>query len=70
VVGGVRLDRLVWVPYNFVSQEAGIATLAGIGLRVLTSRGDDLTDSDDEILERRTTLGAAGWGQPLVGKGN
>jgi DNA invertase Pin-like site-specific DNA recombinase len=30
-------------------QEAGIATLAGIGVRVLTSRGDDLTDSDDEM---------------------
>jgi DNA invertase Pin-like site-specific DNA recombinase len=30
-------------------QEAGIATLAGIGVQVLTSRGDDLTDSDDEM---------------------
>src|SRR5262247_1761078 len=30
-------------------QEAGIATLAGIGVRVITSRGDDLTDSDDEM---------------------
>jgi hypothetical protein len=30
-------------------QEAGIATLAGIGVRVMTSRGDDLTDSDDEM---------------------
>ena len=31
-------------------QEAGIATLlAGLGVRVLTSRGDDLTDSDDEM---------------------
>ena len=27
----------------------GIATLAGLGVRVLTSRGDDLTDSDDEM---------------------
>jgi DNA invertase Pin-like site-specific DNA recombinase len=30
-------------------QEAGIAILAGSGVRVLTSRGDDLTDSDDEM---------------------
>lgn len=30
-------------------QEAGIATLAGMGVRVLTSRGDDLTDSEDEM---------------------
>ena len=30
-------------------QEAGIATLAGIGVRVTPSRGDDLTDSDDEM---------------------
>ena len=31
-------------------QEAGIATLlAGLGVRVLTSRGDDLTDFDDEM---------------------
>src|SRR5262245_18746486 len=30
-------------------QESGIATLAGIGVRVMTSRGDDLTDSDDEM---------------------
>ena len=30
-------------------QEASIATLAGLGVRVLTSRGDDLTDSDDEM---------------------
>jgi hypothetical protein len=31
------------------TQEAGIATLAGLGVRVLTARGDDLTDSDDEM---------------------
>src|SRR5215467_11266965 len=30
-------------------QEAGIATLAGLGVRVITSRGDDLTESDDEM---------------------
>jgi len=30
-------------------QEAGIATLAGLGVQVLTSRGDDLTESDDEM---------------------
>ena len=32
-----------------MTQEAGIATLAGLGGRVVTSRGDDLTDSDDEM---------------------
>lgn len=30
-------------------QEAGIAILVSLGVRVLTSRGDDLTDSDDEM---------------------
>ena len=30
-------------------QEAEIAMLVGLGVRVLTSRGDDLTDSDDEM---------------------
>lgn len=30
-------------------QEAGIAILVSMGVRVLTSRGDDLTDSDDEM---------------------
>ena len=30
-------------------QEAGIALLVGLGVRVLTSRGDDLTESDDEM---------------------
>src|SRR5215470_18646204 len=30
-------------------QEAGIATLAGLRVRVITSRGDDLTESDDEM---------------------
>ena len=30
-------------------QEVGIAVLAGLGVRVLTSRGDDLTDSADEL---------------------
>ena len=34
---------------TLMTQEAGIATLAGLGVRVLTSRGDDLTDSDDEM---------------------
>ncbi len=36
-------------PRNLMVQEAGIATLAGLGVRVVTSRGDDLTDSDDEM---------------------
>jgi hypothetical protein len=30
-------------------QEAGIAMLVGLGVRVMTSRGEDLTDSDDEM---------------------
>jgi DNA invertase Pin-like site-specific DNA recombinase len=30
-------------------QEAGIAMLVGLGVQVMTSRGDDLTDSDDEM---------------------
>jgi DNA invertase Pin-like site-specific DNA recombinase len=34
---------------TLMTQEAGIATLAELGVRVLTSRGDDLTDSDDEM---------------------
>ena len=34
---------------TLMTQEAGIASLAGLGVRVLTSRGDDLTDSDDEM---------------------
>src|SRR5215510_15702060 len=33
---------------TLMTQEAGIATLAGLGVRVVTSRGDDLTDSDDD----------------------
>lgn len=34
---------------TLMTQEAGIATLAGLGVRVLTTRGDDLTESDDEM---------------------
>ena len=34
---------------TLMTQEAGIAMLVGLGVRVLTSRGDDLTDSDDEM---------------------
>src|SRR5262245_47085631 len=34
---------------TLMTQEAGIATLAGLGVWVVTSRGDDLTDSDDEM---------------------
>ena len=30
-------------------QEAGIAMLVGLGVQVMTSRGDDLTESDDEM---------------------
>jgi DNA invertase Pin-like site-specific DNA recombinase len=32
-----------------MTQEAGIALLVGLGVRVLTANGDDLTDSDDEF---------------------
>jgi len=40
-------------------QEAGIALLVGLGVRVLTSRGDDLTDSDDEMrVAMRQIVGA------------
>jgi DNA invertase Pin-like site-specific DNA recombinase len=34
---------------TLMTQEAGIAMLVGLGVRVLTSRGDDLTDRDDEM---------------------
>ena len=40
-------------------QEAGIALLVGLGVRVLTSRGDDLTESDDEMrVAMRQIVGA------------
>jgi DNA invertase Pin-like site-specific DNA recombinase len=32
-----------------MTQESGIALLVGLGVRVLTAQGDDLTDSDDEF---------------------
>ena len=34
---------------HLLTQEAGIASLVQLGVRVLTSHGDDLTDSDDEF---------------------
>jgi DNA invertase Pin-like site-specific DNA recombinase len=34
---------------SLMVQEAGIAMLVGLGVRVMTSRGDDLTDSDDKM---------------------
>ena len=34
---------------HLLTQEAGIALLVGLGVRVLTASGDDLTDSDDEF---------------------
>lgn len=34
---------------HLLTQEAGIILLVGLGVRVLTSHGDDLTDSDDEF---------------------
>jgi hypothetical protein len=36
-------------PIDTLDASIRIATLAGSGVRVLTSRGDDLTDSDDEM---------------------
>jgi DNA invertase Pin-like site-specific DNA recombinase len=34
---------------HLLTQEAGIALLVSLGVRVLTANGDDLTDSDDEF---------------------
>ena len=34
---------------HLLTQEAGIALLVGLGVRVITASGDDLTDSDDEF---------------------
>jgi DNA invertase Pin-like site-specific DNA recombinase len=34
---------------HLLTQEAGIALLVGLGVRVMTAAGDDLTDSDDEF---------------------
>ena len=34
---------------HLMTQESGIALLVGLGVRVLTANGDDLTDSDDEF---------------------
>jgi DNA invertase Pin-like site-specific DNA recombinase len=34
---------------HLLTQEAGIALLVSMGVRVLTANGDDLTDSDDEF---------------------
>jgi DNA invertase Pin-like site-specific DNA recombinase len=34
---------------HLLTQEAGISLLVGLGVRVLTAAGDDLTDSDDEF---------------------
>ena len=34
---------------HLLTQEAGISLLVGLGMRVLTAGGDDLTDSDDEF---------------------
>ena len=34
---------------HLLIQEAGIALLVGLGVRVMTANGDDLTDSDDEF---------------------
>jgi DNA invertase Pin-like site-specific DNA recombinase len=34
---------------HLMTQESGIALLIGLGVRVLTANGDDLTDSDDEF---------------------
>jgi DNA invertase Pin-like site-specific DNA recombinase len=34
---------------HLLTQEAGISLLVGLGVRVMTAAGDDLTDSDDEF---------------------
>lgn len=34
---------------HLMTQEAGVTLLVGLGVRVLTATGDDLTDSDDEF---------------------
>jgi DNA invertase Pin-like site-specific DNA recombinase len=34
---------------HLLTQEAGIALLVSLGVRVMTANGDDLTDSDDEF---------------------
>ena len=34
---------------HLMTQESGIALFVGLGVRVLTANGDDLTDSDDEF---------------------
>lgn len=34
---------------HLMTQEAGVTLLVGLGVRVLTAAGDDLTDSDDEF---------------------
>jgi len=44
---------------TLMTQEAGIDTLAGLGVRVLTSRGDDLTDSDDKCVSPCARLPAS-----------
>jgi DNA invertase Pin-like site-specific DNA recombinase len=49
---GVRVvivEDVSRIARTLMVQEAGIAVLAGSGVRVLTSRGDDLTDGDDEM---------------------
>ena len=44
---------------QLLAQEAGIALLVGLGVRVLTASGDDLTDSDDEFrVAMRQIMGA------------
>ena len=44
---------------QLLTQEAGIALLVGLGVRVLTASGDDLTDSDDEFrVAMRQIMGA------------
>ena len=47
-VGTVVVEDASRFARTLMVQEAGIATLAGLGVRVITSRGDDLTESDDE----------------------
>jgi DNA invertase Pin-like site-specific DNA recombinase len=48
-VNTVLVEDASWFARTLMVQGAGIAMLVGLGVRVMTSRGDDLTDSDDEM---------------------
>lgn len=62
VANGVRVvlvEDATRFARHLLTQEAGIALLVGLGVRVLTANGDDLTDSDDEFrVAMRQVVGA------------